>query len=188
MIHLNKSYGSLIRAMIIFDKDILNLDGDKNLTVYHSVYDILVDIGNSSTPIHRTDPVSVYQRYRHHQITPKSVEETKKVCSKYWDRGWVSVKLYLKCQFTFLVWSGVCIFSMVESQQVIQTQAERYPINSQYLVAIVTFEMRLKQPTYLACNEKDKVAVEYNSQECAKDFITCQKYQLVAIKLKFLGH
>ena len=93
--------------MIIFDKDLLNLDGDKNLTVYHSVYDILVDVGSSSTPIHRTDPVSVYQRYRHHQITPKSVEETKKGCSKYWDRWWVSVKLYLKFQFKYLVLSGL---------------------------------------------------------------------------------
>ena len=52
------------------------LEGYHDLAVDDAVDDVLVNVGGSSTPVHRTDPFTVYQRYRHHQIAAKSVKQT----------------------------------------------------------------------------------------------------------------
>ena len=59
------------------------LEGDENLDVDDAVDNVLVNVGCSSTPIDRTDPVTVYQRYRHHQIAAKSVKQTQRSGSKH---------------------------------------------------------------------------------------------------------
>ena len=71
------------------------LEGDHDLAVDDAVDDVLVNVGCSSTPVHGTDPVTVYQRYRHHQIAAKSVKQTQRSGSEYRDRLRMTLELNL---------------------------------------------------------------------------------------------